>query len=476
MSIVRCPRCRDEVSVPPKAGSRALVRCPLCLEEYLLAEALANAPPPLLIIGGEVEQAALAVSADAHEYQLAGPAPAALVEPVTPAPRALPRTALRPRRKEKSGLALLVSYVGGGVMGLALGLLVLWWLIGRDPLDVGPTIAAYFPWIVPAQFRGKAAVPESEPPPSITISRDDGQTSGRRRPRKPAEDATAAKTPPEELQTLPALEEPTSAPSLTPAIESPTLKEVEPPAPEKSKERPRQTERVDQARHVTAASPPERSEQPSSVPMPDLTPLLPDDWPAANAQPQRQRSLISAAEINEALFATDSALKRYEETSPTSADARSEALADLHGAASEVGRLLSYRRPGDEELAESIDRFDLLLKQLAQKPAMFTGLEVLTADRWPDLPDGYGLLAAGTVKSQAQAGSLFSLTIQTAGKSGPVELHIAAPADPRDLCQPGDQVLIAGRLVEDPQKNLPGYEGQQPRILTAGYIFAVPRM
>src|SRR5262245_45970899 len=69
MSIVRCPRCRDEVTVPAKASGRALVRCPLCLEEYLLAEALTNAPPPLVIIGGEVEQSAIQSSAPGTEYQ-----------------------------------------------------------------------------------------------------------------------------------------------------------------------------------------------------------------------------------------------------------------------------------------------------------------------------------------------------------------------------------------------------------------------
>src|SRR5437764_12794337 len=73
MTIVRCPRCREEVTVPAKATGRALVRCPLCLEEYLLAEALANAPPLLIIIGGEVEQAMIDTAASAGtEYQLAG--------------------------------------------------------------------------------------------------------------------------------------------------------------------------------------------------------------------------------------------------------------------------------------------------------------------------------------------------------------------------------------------------------------------
>ncbi|HMC09767.1 MAG TPA: hypothetical protein VKH44_00695, partial [Pirellulaceae bacterium] len=72
MSTVRCPRCRDEVTVPTRATSRALVRCPLCLEQYLLAEALAGAPPSLVIIGGEVEQAAIEISAEPGiEYTVA---------------------------------------------------------------------------------------------------------------------------------------------------------------------------------------------------------------------------------------------------------------------------------------------------------------------------------------------------------------------------------------------------------------------
>src|SRR5262245_33102030 len=128
MTIVRCPRCRDEVTVPARASGRALVRCPLCLEEYLLAEALANAPPLLVIIGGEVEQAAIDNSAAAGgEYQLAsaGFAPASLASSAaTATPVMIPRTSLkttpRPRRKEKSGLVLLVNYIVGGLMGLAL--------------------------------------------------------------------------------------------------------------------------------------------------------------------------------------------------------------------------------------------------------------------------------------------------------------------------------------------------------------------
>src|SRR5262245_7820844 len=115
MRVVRCPRCRDEVTVPAKVSGRALVRCPLCMEEYLLAEALAHAPPRLVVISGNpdsgmVDDTASATALSDNGFQLAGgdfprgvfeassPATAAAT-PVRPAIRAVSR----PRKKEKIG-------------------------------------------------------------------------------------------------------------------------------------------------------------------------------------------------------------------------------------------------------------------------------------------------------------------------------------------------------------------------------------
>ena len=159
MTIVRCPRCRDEVTVPPRATPRALVRCPLCLEQYLLAEALANAPPPLVIIGGEVEEAAMQRPIEAEsEYQFAvgGYSDDALqaTAPAT-ASVALPRPAIkagrRPRRQEKGGLVFFLSVVAGGLLAAPLAILTLWWVFRVDRLDLGPSVARYAPWIVPVE-------------------------------------------------------------------------------------------------------------------------------------------------------------------------------------------------------------------------------------------------------------------------------------------------------------------------------------
>ena len=57
MTIVRCPRCRDEVTIPAKAPLTALVRCPLCHEKYLLSEAASQLPPALILVVSELASA-----------------------------------------------------------------------------------------------------------------------------------------------------------------------------------------------------------------------------------------------------------------------------------------------------------------------------------------------------------------------------------------------------------------------------------
>jgi hypothetical protein len=38
-----------------------------------------------------------------------------------------------------------------------------------------------------------------------------------------------------------------------------------------------------------------------------------------------------------------------------------------------------------------------------------------------------------------------------------------------------DELLVVGRIVDDPQKNLPGYEGDAERVVLLGYGVAVPK-
>jgi hypothetical protein len=259
------------VTVPPRATARALVRCPLCLEQYLLAEALANAPPPLVIIGGEVEEAAIQRTAETDsEYEIdTGGFSADVLQATAPANTAvtLPRPAIRagrrPRRQEKGGLVFFLSVVAGGLLAAPLAILTLWWVFHVDRLDLGPSVARYVSWIVPEEFRGE---PLAEPLP-------DRQIEDRAKRPRPMEttgypNRSGMGGMSSELQTLPGLDESPKAPTeaLKPTIDAPVVVEPDAPAPAKA-EPPKGKPKKSAADKEPVSKPP---------PMPDLKDLLPD--------------------------------------------------------------------------------------------------------------------------------------------------------------------------------------------------------
>jgi hypothetical protein len=282
MTVVRCPRCRDEVTVPNGATERALVRCPLCLEQYLLAEALANAPPLLAIIGGEVKQHVLAASSQpgSHDeaegdYRFAAPhisgASHVPVTAATAAPsagvalaRPAIRTGRRAQRKEKSGLLFLVNVVAGGLLAAPLALLTLWWVFGVDPEELGPLgpkVAQYAPWIVPASLRGRAVTEESNSGPA-TAETKKRERGGRETGRMRSPDEASG------LQTLPGLD---PAPALTEDTMRPLIEGLNmQPTPKK-----RSSSGLSGVQVESASKTDDRAEQKPAPPMPDLRDLLP---------------------------------------------------------------------------------------------------------------------------------------------------------------------------------------------------------
>ncbi|MCA9177651.1 MAG: hypothetical protein KDB14_24440 [Planctomycetales bacterium] len=188
MSIKRCPYCMDEVRIPAGVPETATVRCPLCLEEYQLLEV--GLPPLLEVVdggdamlvgAGVVSGAAAAGEADtADGYRLAGsdlkvakdtsddggalPAFSLTEEKAASGATSTVKTSRRPAKKKASPIKEMVKIVGGGVIGLAIGQLALWYLPGdwktkqRDPFGLGPHVHKVAPWIVPSQVSGVSQV------------------------------------------------------------------------------------------------------------------------------------------------------------------------------------------------------------------------------------------------------------------------------------------------------------------------------
>lgn len=193
--VGNCIGCNGLVRFPAQTRAHARVRCPRCNQTYRLAEILDPDIPALEIVA---EPADLNTAA-------AGPVEAAVsnkYEPVTEqengrfiVPDYLAKAAERkPRRRSRSnsgvsesdagnqdsGSALersreqvgrgergrpsrrspkrnpfldLIMYLLGGLMALPVAQLMIWWILGTDPIGIAPEVSKVIPMVVPPDLR-----------------------------------------------------------------------------------------------------------------------------------------------------------------------------------------------------------------------------------------------------------------------------------------------------------------------------------
>lgn len=78
----------------------------------------------------------------------------------------------RPRRSDRGGLWSIIQVVLGGAAAVPVTLLLLWYVIGKDVANAGPTVAQFAPWIVPKKFHSpvenlRARSGPRVPPPAL---------------------------------------------------------------------------------------------------------------------------------------------------------------------------------------------------------------------------------------------------------------------------------------------------------------------
>ncbi len=210
MTTVNCPLCDEKVRVPAAASSQARVQCPLCVEEFELAEALDQLAPLLVVIDDpaaaatadssgplaapDTEQASLdeqglldGPPSDDDDAAIAAEdstVPEFTFEAPSDTPAAAPEFAFesgsasggssataarraRAQRPQKSAVKEMIKVVGGGVVGLTIAQLILWWLPGdwkRDPFELGPKIPGFASFIVSPRFRAPSVADQSQVP------------------------------------------------------------------------------------------------------------------------------------------------------------------------------------------------------------------------------------------------------------------------------------------------------------------------
>jgi hypothetical protein len=76
------------------------------------------------------------------------------------------------KRPQESPLKMIGSVVGGGVAAVPIAILLMWYVLGKDPLKAGPAVAQFVPWIVPAEFSDASGM-------RSRIAKSDARLNGR---------------------------------------------------------------------------------------------------------------------------------------------------------------------------------------------------------------------------------------------------------------------------------------------------------
>jgi hypothetical protein len=452
----------------------------LCLEQYLLGEALAEIPPTLIVLDGSagdeepalVEMGAAAAEAKVggdDEYRISGggferafdarPSADAAVAPARPSVKGQ-----RPKRKERNVFVELTKIVVGGLVGCILAPLVLWWGFKNDTLQIGPLVAPYAPWAVPEQFHGSGAPTSGDTAANTTSSRDSkGAPPAAGSPKAGDQSETGQGTNVAANQGKSGLiaDLPTDVPLPSPTDPGESLTIEDPLAISPS------VAPTKQGKTPRAAS---------DIPPVNPAPFNPETSPVEPAPPTpatADKPLPTADDFAKAVHAAADGLTKVNESKGEPIAVRQQRYTDMYLAASDVGRMTTLLSTSDSDLIEHVETLKTFLTSLAADSGKVKALKSLTDLQLPPRKHDEGVLVAAVVQDFHAAGSMFECVTQS-GRSL-AETAIVCANNPQDFCQPGDELLVVGRVVEDPQKNIPGYEGDRPRVVLYGYSVTVPK-
>jgi hypothetical protein len=405
------------VTAPANASVDAVVRCPLCNEEYPLDEALRSVPPMLIVVapGPSVDSAGEDLS-----IRLA---PADSPQPFAFDERAAPRklaTRPKPQRREKNAFVEIFKIVAGGVVGLSIGQMILWWIplrlqpSQRDPGQLAPIVSRYVPWILPQSLR----VPEDVPVAKREFaekrsSRSSERETARHRNETPAQESDSQR-----------LESRREARSESHELETPPDLD-----PDKLENLPQGLEPIENEVKV--------------VPGVASAPIIPAD---------EVRAALTAAQTS------------WNESSS------SEELGQLCRALRRLARNMTFANASDKEIQTVAASARTLLRDIGSNSEQ---LEKLLATPEPLIGhEKYpGRFVSGTLEKIEMAGRMFSSTLHTVDG----DVDVISVVDPRRSMEEGDRVLILGVEIQRPKQQLLGFEGDSAPVIFGGLVAKCPK-
>ena len=449
-SISKCPKCEQQVTIPDGVAAEAEVRCPLCEAEYSLSEALAQAPPALIPVG-------------------AGAVGGFVAEP-SAVPEAKVEAEVQPDvgeeyEEEYAGVDV-GEEVGAAAQADAGQVDGVHSLIDTGQTPVDASALADFGGGEPS---GTAvAAPTTAAPPRRKARRRKPKSMGRElmgvffggiaglaigyyllniivgkrfdylKVYLPGVKHTSNNWPfsSKEEQSLPQPPAP-----VAPEVPSPPKDrgpDVDAP--------PAEFPQVD----VPEIEPP-----PDVVPEPEAPPA---PAPAPGGVGPRSPPSYNSAELGAALKAVHESGK---------GDPTAEIGPQLFDKFCRMAETLTFVRGSADDRRLAIRR---KLESLGEAPGMVDRIERLSADLLSaGVGSNSGILLAGTVTGVAVKKGLYGAAVRQAGGGQLIPVMSRRPL----LIKKGDRVLILGAVVNDPAKNLHGYNGKHPLIIWSGMEVAV---
>lgn len=545
MTTVNCPKCDEQVRMPADASAEARVQCPLCADEFELSEALDQLAPMLVVLHdpgrayavtspleksyAEAEIDLAAESEDESESESESGTPEFSFEAPSPARAATPAFSFengsatsgaagsassrraRSQRPQKSAVKEILKVVGGGVVGLTIGQLILWWLPGdlkKDPLELGPKIPAFASFLVSPKFRAGAVAKVGNPPaspgkttgttfPSFGGFADNGSSqlpsssfdglidpndvpASKKKKKKnstPAKNSVATGTP-----ALDASEADTGsgqadgvdggadplAPLVSeedifgpkPQLDVPMINlesfptATEPAAPQKTP--PGETGDTTPSGSPPAVEPTTPPDVPDTTPPPATT----GDFATVRNAP-----VISPDELSSRLSGAVSASIAMD----TAAEPMPKLNKEFYVTLAKLGEAITFF-----EQTSATNQFDEVGKfalEVGKQPAKLD-LIGKAAPNWMKLTRPHnGLAVCGTVESIDFAAPYYVTSLVMPNKN---VLKVVSIKDPAGDYQPQDKVLVLGSILESPQQDLKDYQGEEATVVLDGFHVRLP--
>ena len=445
--------------LPANASPQARVRCPLCRDEYTLSEALAKMPPMLIVVDAGPAPAYPQQSAPAYsqaeagtgyaepEYQVAGDAggmfDSSPAEGDSPAMPASP-TKFKPKKKKKEAgvVAMIVQVVLGGLCAVVLFHLIAWWtpLLGyTDPMGAAPPVRKYVKFLVPDSVMAN----------SYGLGPDGRKLAATENP-KPIENPKPNNNKPaDNKKKNNDFQIPDPSEKLDPLDPGPAP--VIPTEPE------------------DPAMDPKGIDFKIPMPKPFVPPTPPTDpAPPVDPAPPKPAPKASSAMVTTAY--AEAVSKREDFESETDATVRRQKGKDLYDAVANLGKFCA---DADMTDGENADKVALIKEELGSKIGKFAIMLALFSDQ--RLADGAtedGIAVSGVIKDIKPLGATHETTIEV---TRPNKTLFTIPVVTTksledDGAKVGDTLIVLGKIVRDPKKDLPAYKGEAPQLIHAGHV------